>query len=131
MQVKRFIRNTAILLTPFLLMIIVNEIIRPTIKEEPYLKSGITAINSDERISDNCTWICHHETGYCKENHVKHLIPYYRYTDPLYFGIINMLQSTKKYEAANIFFLVILVPLLIWIFLIKSLNTQGKIRALK
>ena len=128
---KRIIRNTAILISPFLLMIIVNEIIRPAIKEEPYSKSGITAMNSDDRISDKCTWICHNETAFCKENHVKYLKPYFKYTDALYFGVIDMLQSTKKYEAANIIFLVVLIPMLIWFFIIKSLNIQDEINALK
>jgi len=88
-------------------------------------------MNSDDKISDKCTWICQHETGVCKENHVKFLTPYYKYTDLLYFGVIDMLQSTKKYEAANLIFLVILIPMLIWLFLIKSLNMQDKIKALK
>lgn len=127
---KRIIRNTAILISPFLLMILVNEI-RPSIKEEPYSKSGITAMNSDDRISDKCTWICHNETAYCKEHHVKLLKPYYKYTDPLYFGIIDMLQSTKKYEAANLIFQAVLIPILIWFFIIKSLNIQDEIKALK
>ena len=99
--------------------------------EEPYSKSGITAMNSDATIPDKCTWICNHETGFCKELHVKYLTPYFKYTDPLYFGLINMLQSTKKYEAANIIFLVVLVPMLIWVFIIKSLNIQDEIKALK
>jgi len=112
-------------------MILINEIIRPAIKEEPYSKSGITAMNSDDRISDKCTWICHNETAYCKENHVKCLKPHFKFTDPVYFGVIGMLQSTKKYEAANIIFMVVLIPLLIWFLLIKSLNIQDEIKTLK
>lgn len=128
---RRTIRNTAILISPFILMILVNEIIRPTIIEEPYSKSGITTMYSDDKISDKCTWVCQNETSFCKEKHVKYLKPYFKYTDPLYYGIINMLQSTKKYEAANIVFLVVLIPTLIWVFIIKSLNIQDEINALK
>ena len=51
--------------------------------------------------------------------------------DFLYFGIINMFQATKKYEAANIIFLVVLIPMLIWFFIIKSLNMQDEIKAHK
>ena len=128
---KRIIRNTAILISPFLLMIVINEIVRPTIKEEPYSRYGTVAMNSDDKIANKCTWHCQNNTGYCKENHVKYLMPHFKYTDTLYFGMIHMLQSTKRYEAANIVFLVVLIPLLTWILLIKSLHMQDEIKAQK
>ncbi len=120
-----------ILISPFIIMIIVNEIVRPAIKETPYSKDGITAINSADKNPDKCTWLCHNNTIFCKENHVKFLNPYFKYTDPIYFGVIDMLQSTGNYGLANIIFLVFLVPLLIWFFIIKSLNIQDDINNLK
>lgn len=128
---KKHIRNLAILVSPFLLMIIVNEVVRPTIKEKPYSKHGITAINSAGRNTEKCTWICHNNTTYCKEKHVKYLKNYYAYTDTIYFGIISLLANTGNYGLANIIFLVILLPLLIWFFIISSLNIQDKINILK
>ena len=128
---KRYIRNIAILIFPFLLMIIVNEVVRPTIMEKPYSKYEITAMNSIDKISDKCTWICHNNTRFCKENHVIFLKPYFKYTDTIYFGIISMFQKTGNYGLANIIFLVVLAPLLIWFFIIKSLNIQDEINKLK
>jgi len=128
---RKYIRNLAILISPFLLMIIVNEVVRPTIKEKPYSKYGITAINSADKITEKCSWICHNNTTYCKENHVKYLKNYYPYTDTIYFGIISLLAKTGNYGLANIIFLVILLPLLIWLFIIKSLNIQDKMNKLK
>ena len=128
---KRFTRNMTILIFPFLLMIIVNEIVRPTINEKPYSKYGITAMNSDAKVLDNCTWICHNNTRFCKENHVKYLKPYYKITDKIYFGMISLLQKTGNYGLANIIFLVILAPLLIWFFIVKSLNIQDEINLYK
>ena len=49
----------------------------------------------------------------------------------LYFGTISLLAKTGNYGLANIIFLVILLPLLIWFFIIKSLNIQDEIRKLK
>lgn len=112
-------------------MIITNEIVRPTIKGTKYSTSGITAMNSATRITDKCTWICHNDTNYCLKNHVKYLEPYSNYTNILYFGVIGMLQMTGNYGLANIVFLVILIPFLIWYFIIKSMSMQHQINKLK
>jgi len=128
---KRFIRNIAVLIFPFLLMIVINEIVRPTINEKPYSKYGITAMNSVNYNPEKCTWICQNDTRFCKDNHVKYLKPYYKYTDKLYFGMIGMLKNTGEYGLANIIFLVVLVPGLIWVLIIKSWNIQDEINKLK
>ena len=114
-----------------MLMVVINEVVRPTIKEKPYTALGITAINSIEKTKDKCTWICHNNTNYCKENHVKYLKNNFKYTDTIYFGAINLLKSTGNYGLANIIFLVVLAPLLIWFFIIKSMNIQDEINKLK
>lgn len=128
---RKQIKNLAILMFPFLLMIIVNEAIRPTIIEKPYSKYGITAINSVANNPEKCTWICHNNTTYCKENHVKYLKTYYPYTDTIYFGTISLLAKTGNYGLANIMLYVILLPLFIWFFIIKALNIQEAINKIK
>ena len=128
---KRFFRNIIILIFPFLLMIVINEIVRPTIHEKPYSKYGKTTMNSVDEISNKCTWTCHNDTRYCKQNHVKYLKPYYKYTDTVYFRMIGMLKKTGNYGMANVVFLVFLVPFLIWFLIIKSLNIQDEINKLK
>lgn len=127
---KRFIRNALILLLPLLFMVLINEAVRPNIKEQPYTDHGITAVNSATYLPKKCTWICHNNTTYCKTHHVKYLKPFYSITDLFYFGVIGILASTGNYGAANIIFLVFLFPLTILYFIIKSLNIQDEIRRL-
>ncbi len=128
---KRWIRNLILLIIPFLVMVLVNEFTRPRIKENRHNKQGISAINSATKTTTKCSWICHNDTNYCKENHVKILGNYFQYTDPVYFGIIKSLKSTGNYGLANIVFLVILFPLFMYFLLIKSLDLQREIKALK
>ncbi|WP_139856329.1 hypothetical protein [Aequorivita sinensis] len=127
----RFFRNIALLLLPYLLMIIINEAYRPTIKETPYSLRGITAINSDVRTPDKCTWAAHSDTAYCKQNHVKLLKDHMDITDKIYFGAIGALHSTGNYGAANVIFLVILFPLIMWYSLVKVIDYTLEIKALK
>jgi len=127
---KRLLRNTLILVAPFLIMALINEAVRPKIKENPYKKEGITTINSAQQLPNKCTWICHNDTKYCKANHVKYLKPFYPITDKFYFGVICILKSTRNYDAANIIFLVLLFPLAILYFIIKSIDMQEEIQKL-
>lgn len=127
---KSFIRNAIILLLPFLLMVLINEAVRPKIKEQPYTAHGITTMNSAKYLPKKCTWACYNNTSYCKTHHVKYLQPYYAITDVFYFGLIDLLQSTGNYGAANLIFLVFLFPLTILYFVIKSIDIQGKIKNL-
>lgn len=127
---KKNTRNIIIFIFPFVLMALVNEVVQTKIKEKPYARNGIVAINSAEYLPEECTWACHNDTKYCKTHHVKYLKPIYASTDGLYFGAINLLKSTGNYGAANIFFLVLLFPITILFFFIKSLNIQDEIRKL-
>ena len=113
------------------MMVMVNELVRPTLKGNPYQAHGITAINSAKANFDECSWICHNNTSYCKENHVKVLKDYFGYIDPIYFGIIDLLKSTGNYGLANIVFLVILFPLIMYLLLIKSIDINRQINMLK
>jgi hypothetical protein len=128
---NRYIHNILILLFPFMFMVLINEVVRLKTKEEHrYMSQGITAINSADFLPHKCTWICHNNTTYCKTHHVKYLKPLYSITDLFYFGVIDLLASTGNYGAANIVFLVFLIPLTILYFIIKSINIQYKIRKL-
>ena len=128
---KNIIRNIIIIISPFVIMILVNEIVRPTITEKPYSRYGVSAMNSSVQTPEKCTWSCHNNTTYCKQHHTKLMNKYFKYLDPLYFGLINLLASTGNYGLANIVFLIILWPLLMYVLLIKSLNMQQKIKKLK
>ncbi|NBC58498.1 MAG: hypothetical protein GVY05_09495 [Bacteroidetes bacterium] len=112
------------------MMILINELVRPTITEKPYSRFGVTMINPLSNSKEKCSWICHNQTQYCKDHHVKYLNPYYKQTDIVYFGIINLLQSNGNYGLANIVLLVLSIPFLIWLFTIKSIKLQKKIKVL-
>ena len=126
----------SILILPFLVMIMINEFVRLNTNEKGYTKGkwgliqNITAINTADKLKEKCTWICHNDTKYCKNNHVKLAKPYFNKIDPIYFGIINSLKSTGYYGLANIIFLVIILPLIIYILLVKSISLEFKIRKL-
>src|SRR3954464_9050482 len=107
---KRQLRNIMLLISPFIIMIVINEMVRPTIKEKPYLNLGITAMNSSRKTTNKCTWICHNNTEYCIQHHIKFNHQFLKITDPIYFGVIGLLKSTGVYALANIVFLVILIP---------------------
>ena len=124
-------RNLIIILTPFLFMILVNELMRPGIHEKPYSIKGITAMNSNIRTVDKCSWNCHNDTRFCMDHHTAVLRPYFNIVNPFYFGMIYLLGATGNYGLANILFLVILWPLTMIILLVKTLNIQQKIIGLK
>jgi uncharacterized membrane protein len=128
---KKYIRNSLLLIVPFIMMVAVNEIVRPTIKEKPCCPFGTTAINSAEKLKDKCTWACSNQINYCKTHHVRFNKNLFIITNPLFYGVGEWLQATGSYILANIIFLVVLIPLVIWFFLIKSLNIQDKINQIK
>lgn len=112
-------------------MITTNEYVRLNTTEIGYNGQGVTAINTVNKEKKKCTWICHNNTSYCKVNHVQLAKPYFNVIDPIYYGIINSLKSTGNYGLANIFFLVILLPLTMFFLLIKSIRLEFEIRTIK
>ena len=126
-KMKPLLRNALILISPFLLMILVNESMRPFINSKSYSYKEIHCINSVDYNNDFCSWACLN-TEYCNANHSK--ILKHKELDPFYLGIIKALQS-GGYELMNIIFLVMLIPFCIWFFTIKALNIQDKINNFK
>ena len=127
---KKLLRNLALLIAPFLVMVLTNELVRPTIEEQGYTRQGVTAINSAIRSTSQCSWNCHNDTQYCKQHHIR-WVGYEKWIDPIYFGMIKRLKSTGDYELANIIFLVILAPLLMYILLVKIFDLTQQIKNLK
>ena len=126
--IHKLIRNLLILISPFILMIVVNETARSKISEKPYILKGVPTINSAEAFSDKCSWKCHNNTSYCKEHHLKYVKGHLKYIDPFYSGFINLLQSTGSYGLANILLLVIAWPLLMFYLLVKVLDFHSEIK---
>jgi hypothetical protein len=128
---KNLLRNSIILLLPFVLMIVINESFRSSIKERPFHYFGFKTMNSNDIINNKCTWNCHSRTSYCKANHLKFLKQYTSFTDKIYDNEIKLLKKTGAYELANIAILVIAIPFLIFYFLIKGLNICSEIKKIK
>ncbi len=128
---KPIIRTAIFFLLPFILMIIINESFRFSVKEQPFYKYGFATINSANKLSYKCSWKCHNKTIHCKTHHVKLLKSYFLITDLLYDSEIKLLRSTGNYGLANIAILVIFIPFLILYFFIKGLNIRNEIQKLK
>lgn len=124
---KNICRNILVIIVPFVLMILVNEISRRKVNDKLYVKNGITAINSATIFANKCSWACHNNTAYCIKHHVKSPTFLVKKIQPVYFGIISLLNSTGSYGLANIIFLVILWPCLIFLLLIKTLSNRKKL----
>ncbi len=113
-------------------MVLVNESLRPNLQDKPFHLRGVKAINPYKPQLDKCSWYCYMETtSHCKKYHTTILKPYFQYIDPIYFGIINSLHSGNNYQLMNIIFLMILVPLLIFFLLVRTIKMGYKIKALK
>jgi len=120
-------------------MVLVNENTRPKIKGAGYTKittipntdykSINTAMNPELKNHDGCSWRCHRVP--CKPQLLKSVESYIA---PIYSGIISFLYkggSFASYGIANILFLVLLWPLVMFYLLIKSLDMQQEIKNLK
>lgn len=125
------LKYISLLLLPFLIMIGVNELTRSDINGTPFTSHGVTTINTATISKTECSWNCHNDTDYCEANHIRVLAPYKEYIDPLYFKIIELLYSTGNYGLANIIFLVIGWPLLMFLLIVSIIKLQNKITKLK
>lgn len=110
----------------FSVIIIVNEYTRLFLPIHSSTYHTIKTIHSSKNNNNQCTWVCHHQTNYCKNHHVK-LIQNFEQTDKMYLGLIKLLQSSKHYALANLLILGLLIPVLITYFLFKSMKLQQKI----
>jgi len=128
---NKIVQFSLILTLPLLFVILVNEYSRFNNSNRGFGRKGITAINPSVKTPKKCSWYCHTDTGYCKKHHTHLLKNHTSKIDPFYFGIIKSLHDAGDYGLANIIFLVILFPALIYVLLIKSISIQIKIKKLK
>lgn len=122
-----------LLLLPFLIMIITNEVMRSSIQSQHYGGYGVTFINGEVWTKDHCSWACHNSTAYCMKHHIAYVRPIKQYIDPIYFGIIRFLKSFQVngfsgYAAANLVFLVIGWPLLMWYLLVRCIEMRRQLK---
>ena len=124
---QKIVRNILIFVSPFILMVLVNHFIKPAV--DPIPNDG--KWNSTKPLPDRCTWACHDHTNYCIQHHVKMNKYIIWITRLLYDNEIRFLQLFGNYSFANILILVTLVPLYIWYFLIKIIDTLQEIKETK
>jgi len=129
--VNRILRNILILISPFIIMIIVNETYRLQKDDNIGFIDTFEVISPIKKHHKTCSWNCYYNTAYCKVHHVKYLKPFYKYIDPLYYAEIKFLHNFNNYKLANIIFMVILWPLIMYLLLINSLNLHKRIRKTK
>lgn len=130
-------RNFLIFISPILLVILINEYSKTQIKNMNNKLGNILTINPGSSNKIFCTWKCHNSTEYCKQYHVKLVENYFEFTDPVYFGIIQMLNGGKTgstgsfYRWMNVIFLVLGIPILIFFFFIKGLDYSINIKNIR
>jgi len=123
----RFFRNLILLFFPFLMVILLNEYHRWQLPQQEKSSSFSTTLP----LKTKCTWACHNNTAYCKTYHVKLVKSHFEWTDKLYFGLINGLKSSGEYRLANIVFLGLIWPILMYFLLVKNIDLYLKIRRIK
>ena len=124
---KKQLRNLLLFVFPFTLMVLVNHFIKSSV--DPIPNDG--KWNSTLPIAERCTWACHDSTNYCIEHHVKMNKLLLKFTRPIYFGEITLLQMIGNYSCANILILVTLIPLYIWYFLVRIIDVLIAIKEAK
>ncbi len=124
---KKQLRNLLLFVFPFTLMVLVNHFIKPSVDPIP----NDSKWNSTLPIAERCTWACHDSTNYCITHHVKMNKLLLKFTRPIYFGEITLLQMIGNYSFANILILVTLIPLYIWYFLVRIIDVLIAIKEAK
>ena len=114
MSIKRLFFYLSLLISPFLLMVVVNETTKPKYQVHDIFEKGDVewARNPEYSLPDKCTWHCH--TPGCS-HHNNNVISRWP-VDTLRRMIIDSLgvSNGDTYQTNNVLFLVILWPLLMF-----------------
>ena len=109
---RKWILYFALLTSPFLLMVVVNEATKTEDNTIHLNKKEEPAINTEEASPDKCTWDCHTNGCSHRDQNVISLGP----IDTLRRMIIESLgvSNGDTYQTTNVLFLVILWPVLMF-----------------
>jgi hypothetical protein len=124
-----------LLLLPYLIMVVVNEVSRWQQPLAYEYKGGVTygvsipAINPSEGDPDRCTWRCHDDTEYCLRHHVEYAPA--EWLKSGYFGIIRLLAGTGTYGLSNVLLLGAGWPFMMLLLLIGVVRMRRKIKSLR
>lgn len=129
---RKVVLYILLFLLPILIIVLVNETSRYTRTESVAKVKDVVAINSDSKLIDKCTWACYYSTkSHCKTNHTNFTKPYFKYIDPLYFGIIDFMHKGNNYKLMNVLFLVFLIPVLMYALLVANIELYLRIKRIK
>ncbi len=107
------IKSIFLLFLLFLLMVVINESMRNSFAPHNFSIYGVSPMNSGAYNLSKCTWACHDATTlHCKVHHATSASPYFKWIDPIYFGMIGGLHATGNYGIANVILLVLAWPLI-------------------
>lgn len=118
---RKWISYIVLLISPFLIMVAVNEYTQKGNYPITVFNSPTFALNPGNRMDSQCTWDCH--TNGC--SHRAHNMVNIGLIEDLYQQIINALQLKEGgdvYQAMNIIFLVILWPLLMFALFVANIE---------
>ena len=128
LTMNSIIKSLLLLALPLLMMTIINESQRSSIPSHDFQIYGANTMNTVSYDKSSCTWACHNSTTqHCKVYHATCIAPYFKWIDPIYFGIIKGLHSTGDYGLANVILLVFVWPLFIGYLSIRILQMRKQI----
>ena len=85
-------------------MIMVNESMKGNLNGINHIIYVAPTINYGEYDISKYKWACHNATtNHCKIHHASSISPYFKWIDPIYFGMIGGLHKTGNYGLANVY----------------------------
>ena len=112
MSIKRLFFYLSLLISPFLLMVVVNQATKTNAYRVNLFGTTVDALNPGNQMESQCTWHCHTKGCSHHNNNVISRWP----VDTLRSMIIESLgvSNGDTYQTNNVLFLVILWPLLMF-----------------
>ena len=112
MPIKRIVFYLFLLISPFLLLVVVNEATKTEANTVHVFGEKVSALNTEDSLPNKCTWHCHTNGCSHRDQNVISLGP----IDTLRSMIIESLgvSNGDTYQTNNVLFLVILWPLLMF-----------------
>ena len=109
---RKWILYFALLTSPFLLMVVVNQATKTKAYTVHVFRKEVWALNTEDSLPSQCTWHCHTKGCSHRNNNLISLGP----IDTLRSMIIESLgvSNGDTYQTHNVLFLVILWPLLMF-----------------
>ena len=129
---KRLLIYIGLFIAPFLLVVCVNELNRPSqLNTIKLMGKKVVSINPSRCMQEQCTWFCHNHS--CGKTHGPNSCPHQKeniinkgFVAKIYWGILEFNGisngTSKSYQSQSVMNLVILWPLLLLGLLILNIE---------